>query len=208
MNSSSHNAKVKKPPAGKIMMDGSTHEVVSTYLRSGKGKSSAMTWEDRQAAPGADIARLRSVSIRNEAGDVSSPLDIRKPIYVQIEFECLKPGHVLTPSFSLWNEEGFQLFTAMDLDPMWRGKERPVGRYVCKAKIPGNLLAEGTMSINTGLWEWEPRRRMEYYEQEVVAFQVIDNLEGDSSRGDYIGNISGAMRPMLDWVTDFQGTGG
>ena len=57
------------------------------------------------------------------------------------------------------------------------------------------------MSINTGLWEWEPRRRMEYYEKEVVAFQVVDNLEGDSARGDYIGNISGAIRPMLDWST-------
>jgi lipopolysaccharide transport system ATP-binding protein len=186
---------------GSIVMDGTPHDVVSTYLRSGKGKSSAMEWENRDSAPGADIARLRSVSIRNEAGEIQSSFDIRKPVIVQVEFEALKPRHVLTPSFSLWNEEGFQLFTSMDLDPEWRGRERPTGRYTCRATIPGNLLAEGTMSINTGLWEWEPRRRMEYYEKEVVAFQVVDNLEGDSARGDYIGNISGAIRPMLDWST-------
>ena len=44
---------------------------------------------------------------------------------------------------------------------------------------------------------------IEYYEKEVVAFQVIDNIDGDSARGDYIGNISGAMRPMLEWSTGF-----
>ena len=111
---------------------------------------------------------------------------------------------MLTPSFSLSNEEGFQLFTAMDLDPEWRGKERPAGRYVCRAEIPGNLLAEGTMSVNTALWEWEPRRRLEYHVKEAVAFQVVDNLEGDSARGDYIGNISGAIRPLLQWSTEHQ----
>ena len=30
-----------------------------------------------------------------------------------------------------------------------------------------------------------------------------DNLEGDSARGDYIGNLRGAVRPMLDWSTDY-----
>jgi len=189
---------------GQIVMDGSPHEVVSTYLRSGKGKESAIEWNDLSGAPGADIARLRSISIRDELGEHRSSIDIRKPVFIQIEFDCLKGGHVLTPSFSLWNEEGFQLFTSMDLDPEWRGKERPAGRYVCRAEIPGNLLAEGTMSVNTALWEWEPRRRLEYHVKEAVAFQVVDNLEGDSARGDYIGNISGAIRPWLQWSTAHQ----
>ncbi len=187
---------------GQIVLDGSPHEVVSTYLRSGKGKESAVAWDELANSPGGDIARLRSVSIRDEAGEHRSSIDIRRPVFVQIEFDCLNAGHVLTPSFSLWNEEGFQLFTAMDLDPEWRGKERPAGRYVCRAEIPGNLLAEGTMSVNTALWEWEPRRRLEYHEKEAVAFQVVDNLEGDSARGDYIGNISGAVRPLLNWSTE------
>jgi len=31
----------------------------------------------------------------------------------------------------------------------------------------------------------------------------VDNLDGDSARGDYMGNLRGAVRPMLDWSTDF-----
>ncbi len=95
------------------------------------------------------------------------------------------------------------VFNAVDIDPEWRGKERPPGRYVSKAKIPGNLLTEGTMSVTTAVWEWTPRRRVEFLHKDAVAFQVLDSLEGDSSRGDYVGNLSGAVRPMLDWSTDY-----
>ena len=188
---------------GSIMMDGTPHDVVSGYLSSGKGKAPEASWPDPTSAPGGAIARLRSVSVRNENGDVSDSIDIRRQVNVQIEFDCLEEGHVLIPAFSLWNDEGFQLFSAMDLDPQWRGKVRPPGRYVCQAVIPGNFLAEGTMAINTALWEWEPHRRLEYHQKDVVAFQVVDNLEGDSARGDYIGNIAGAVRPLLDWTTQY-----
>lgn len=188
---------------GSIMMDGTPHDVVSGYLSSGKGKAPEANWPDPTSAPGGDIARLRSVSVRNENGNVSDSIDIRRPVNVQIEFDCLKEGHVLIPAFSLWNDEGFQLFSAMDLDPQWRGKVRPPGHYVCQAVIPGNFLAEGTMAINTALWEWEPHRRLEYQQKDAVAFQVIDNLEGDSARGDYIGNIAGAVRPLLEWQTRY-----
>lgn len=188
---------------GSILMDGTPHDVVSGYLSSGKGMVPEVNWPDPTSAPGGEIARLRSVSVRDENGNVSDSIDIRRQVNVQIEFECLKEGHVLIPAFSLWNDEGFQLFSAMDLDPQWRGKVRPPGHYVCQAVIPGNFLAEGTMSINTALWEWEPHRRLEYHQKDVVAFQVIDNLEGDSARGDYIGNIAGAVRPLLDWNTQY-----
>jgi lipopolysaccharide transport system ATP-binding protein len=188
---------------GSILMDGTPHDVVSGYLSLGKGKGPEANWPDPTAAPGGAIARLRSVSVRDENGNVSDTIDIRRQVKVQIEFDCLEEGHVFIPAFSLWNDEGFQLFSAMDLDPQWRGKVRPPGRYVCQAVIPGNFLAEGTMAINTALWEWEPHRRLEYHQKDVVAFQVVDNLEGDSARGDYIGNIAGAVRPLLDWTTQY-----
>jgi lipopolysaccharide transport system ATP-binding protein len=68
-------------------------------------------------------------------------------------------------------------------------------------EIPGNLLSEGVMVVNTSTWEWEPRRRIEYHVPEAVAFQVVDSCEGDSARGFYPGNLPGAVRPKLDWQT-------
>jgi hypothetical protein len=38
---------------------------------------------------------------------------------------------------------------------------------------------------------------------DAVAFQVIDSLDGNSARVDYIGNLSGVVRPFLKWKTEF-----
>ena len=188
---------------GSVVNDGNPQDVVSHYLKSGQGKSSYAEWPDQALAPGGDIVKLRSVSIRDENSDIAESVDIRQACFVEIGFDCIEDGHVLLPSFSLWNEEGTVIFNAVDIDPEWRGRKRPIGRYVARAKIPGNLLTEGTMSINTAVWEWAPRRRTEFVHKDSVTFHVVDNLDGDSARGDYMGNLRGAVRPMLDWSTDF-----
>jgi lipopolysaccharide transport system ATP-binding protein len=191
---------------GEIAMDGTAREVVNAYLKAGKGRTAARSWAAHEA-PGGEIARLRGVSIRGPDGGALEAVDIRKPFFVQIEFDVLRSGHVLLPAFSLWNDEGLPLFSSMDLEERWRGVQREPGRYVCRAEVPGNLLSEGTMLINTAIWEWEPRRRIEYHEKEVVAFQVVDSLEGDSARGDFVGDLMGAIRPKLEWRTDWQPAG-
>jgi lipopolysaccharide transport system ATP-binding protein len=40
-----------------------------------------------------------------------------------------------------------------------------------------------------------------FFEREVVAFQVIDSLDGQSARGEYAGPYPGIVRPMLQWTT-------
>jgi lipopolysaccharide transport system ATP-binding protein len=35
-----------------------------------------------------------------------------------------------------------------------------------------------------------------------VAFQVDDHFGGDSARGDYMGDLPGVIRPIVDWNTD------
>jgi lipopolysaccharide transport system ATP-binding protein len=40
------------------------------------------------------------------------------------------------------------------------------------------------------------------HERDAVAFHVVDNLDGDSARGDYAGPIPGVVRPMLRWTTE------
>ncbi len=192
---------------GGVAMDGTAHDVVSSYLQSGKGQAAHREWPGNDA-PGGDIARLRSVSVVDAEDRETDSVDIRKPFSVKLVFDVLRPGHQLLPAFSLWNDEGLLLFSSMDLEDRWRGVEREPGRYICRAEIPGNLLSEGTLLINTALWEWEPHRRLEYHVKEVVSFQVLDSMSGDSARGDFIGELRGAVRPLLDWRTEQVGQGG
>ena len=106
------------------------------------------------------------------------------------------------PHLQFTNEEGVVAFSAHDLDPEWRGRVRPPGRYVSSAWIPGNLLAEGTLFVTAGLITMDPVID-QFLERDVVAFQVIDSLDGDSARGDVAEHMEGVFRPMLRWTTRF-----
>jgi lipopolysaccharide transport system ATP-binding protein len=44
---------------------------------------------------------------------------------------------------------------------------------------------------------------VQFYEPDVVAFQIIESNDGESARGDYVGDISGTVRPLLKWTTVF-----
>jgi lipopolysaccharide transport system ATP-binding protein len=185
---------------GRLCQDGPTHEVVKAYMNLGLGSISVREWLDADKAPGGEIARLRAVRVRTEDGECTDHIDIRKPVGLEMEYEVLKPGYKLQSSFGLYNDEGVHLFEAIDLDPVWRGRARPLGRYRSTAWIPGNYLAEGTMFVNVDLSTTDPWI-VQCIERQAVAFQVIDSADGDSARGDWAGPMSGVVRPLLRWDT-------
>jgi lipopolysaccharide transport system ATP-binding protein len=187
---------------GRLVQDGPADQVVSLYLTSDLGTTAIREWTDSATAPRGSVARLRSVSVRNEDGQVSETFDIRKPISFEMEFEVLEGGHILLPHFSLSNDFGECAFISVDLDPAWRKRARPVGSYISKALIPGNFLSEGLMCINCHCLTLDPDT-IQFSERKVIAFHVSDSIDGDSARGDYARKMPGVVRPMLDWTTRY-----
>jgi lipopolysaccharide transport system ATP-binding protein len=187
---------------GRVLRDGSSHQVVSAYLGSGLGTTSERRWVDPAQSPGNEKARLSAVRVRTEDGQITDAADIRRPVGVEMEFEVLVPGLVLVPNYHFYNEEGVYVFHSSDQDPAWDRRARPLGRYKSTAWIPGNLLAEGTMIVGVALTTPTPLE-VHFYERDVVAFQVIDSMDGDSARGDYAGRIPGVVRPLLQWETEY-----
>jgi lipopolysaccharide transport system ATP-binding protein len=96
-------------------------------------------------------------------------------------------------------------FVIADLEPAWRNRPRPAGRYLSTALIPGNLLAEGTFFVGVAVSTFNPET-VHFYERDAIAFQVIDSMDGDSARGDYAGPMPGVVRPMVDWQTQLLDT--
>ncbi len=191
---------------GRLIQDGPSHQVVGAYLHSGLGTSAAREWPDAAKAPGKDVARLRAVRVKLENGQISEAVDIRRPVAVEMAYEVLKSGYVLLPHFHFYNEGGITVFAAVDLDPEWRQRPRPKGRYISTAWIPGNLLAEGTLFVKASLATLDPTV-VQFTEPDVVAFQVIDTMDGDAARGDWAGRLTGVMRPRLEWQTEFSVNG-
>jgi lipopolysaccharide transport system ATP-binding protein len=187
---------------GCITKRGEANKVVGDYLLSGIETMAAREWFDLNTAPGNDVVRLCAVRVRNEKGYVSETTDIRCSTGIEMEFEVLKPGHVLVPNYHFHNEEGVYLFVAIDQDPEWRRKTRPAGHFVSTAWIPGNFFAEGMLIVGVAISTINPLN-VHFYERDAVAFQIIDSLDGDSARGDYGGSMPGVIRPMLHWTTSF-----
>ena len=133
---------------------------------------------------------------------ISDAIDVRQSVGIEMEYDLLLPGYHLLPHFYLWNEEGIQILGANDLDPTWRGRRRPAGRYVTTSWIPGNFFAAGTIFVDVAIIGLEPTET-QIHEQSVVAFQVIDSMEPDTSRGDWAGPVTGIVRPAFEWTTDY-----
>ncbi len=88
----------------------------------------------------------------------------------------------------------------MDNFSEYKNRPKETGRYKSTVWIPGNFLAEGTILVGAALTTPEPQC-VHFYEQEVVAFEVVDGTHGESVRGDYRGDLPGVVRPQLEWNT-------
>ncbi|MGE0759211.1 MAG: polysaccharide ABC transporter ATP-binding protein [Pirellulaceae bacterium] len=188
---------------GRLVHDGPADEVVAAYLHGDHGTSAKRVWENPAEAPQGECTRLRAVRVRNAEGEVSESMDIRRPVALEMEFEVLESGYFLLPHFHLFNDQSIHVFTAHDLDPEWRGRRRPKGRYTSVAWIPGNFLAEGMFFVHANMLSMDPPRP-QFVSPDSVAFHVVDSQDGDSARGDWVGKMYGVVRPALRWETRYE----
>jgi lipopolysaccharide transport system ATP-binding protein len=187
---------------GEVRDDGSPQAVIAKYLNSDGNTASARTWRDPSTAPSGTAARLRAVRVRADNDEATDLVDVRQTFAIEMQFEVIAGGHELMPSIHLFNQEGVHVFSAVDLDPAWRGRRRPCGHYVSSALIPGNLLNEGSYSLAFGLTTLNPPV-LQFYERDLVTFYVVDSQDGDSAKGDWPGTVRGVIRPRLTWETRF-----
>jgi lipopolysaccharide transport system ATP-binding protein len=188
---------------GVVVQDGPAERVIGRYLTSGVGSMAAKKWEDKNSAPGNHIARLISVKVKDKNGVISEAHDIRDSMTIEMAYLVRESGYFFMPNFHFYYDQGVEAFTTLDIDPAWRKKPRPAGRYTSTVEIPGNMLTEGLYSIRLVLVTTDPFISICSIPN-AVAFTVIDSLDGNSARGDYGGRMGGVVRPKLNWHTDFQ----
>jgi lipopolysaccharide transport system ATP-binding protein len=188
---------------GRIIEDGPSKQVVANYMSSSTGVVSSKVWNDPATAPKGPVARLIAVRAKNENDEVNDFFDICKPVIIEMEYEILKPGYIAMPHFGLRNEFGDAIFITIDQDPNWQNRPRPMGKYVSRVVIPGNLMAESTIFVNCNLMTLNPNE-VQFSERSAISFVIADTFESDSARGNYLGTkFPGVVRPLLDWSTDF-----
>jgi lipopolysaccharide transport system ATP-binding protein len=186
---------------GRVAADGPPREVVNRYLTSTWKTGAEREWGEGEEAPGGQAVRLRRVRVCDERGETAAAVDIRRPVHIEVTYDVSEAGHALVPVVELRNEEGTEVFSTHDVGDGWHRGPRETGRYTSAVRIPGNLLAEGSLIAHVSLMSHFPSTILHARAQNAVAFQVVDELEGPSARGDYIGPIPGVVRPLLEWTT-------
>jgi lipopolysaccharide transport system ATP-binding protein len=185
---------------GSVQLDGPSSQVVARYLQDHAGTGSERRWPDLADAPGNDVVRIRSVRVVNDDGELSEFIDVRRQMGVELAFTVLREGPAIVPKIKLIDEQGQVSFNAIDTSERWHAPSPP-GDYAVTAWIPGNFLNEGLVLVDVGVVELGTVRfRHHAGVKEAVSFHVQDPCEGDSARGDFLGQWKGAVRPMLEWT--------
>jgi lipopolysaccharide transport system ATP-binding protein len=186
---------------GRVSEDGPSADVVARYLQSYAGSGSSQEWPDLDSAPGDDLVRLRSARVVGPDGATADYVDVREPVGIEMVFSVLELGPPVIPKLKL-STGGQIAFNAMDTDPRWREPSAP-GDYVATAWIPGNLLNEGLVYVDTAVCSIDsPKLHHHVSVWRALTFHVQDPGEGDSARGLFTGQWRGVVRPLLDWTVD------
>jgi lipopolysaccharide transport system ATP-binding protein len=170
-------------------------------MKSGLGTRAAREWPDARRAPGNHVARLVAARVCAADGRTTEAADIRRPVGVELTYDVLESGHVLVPNFHFTNEEGVRVFVLHDTDPEWR-RPAAAGRALHEHGVdPGQLPRRRGCSWSPVALSTHDPLAVHCLEEDAVAFQVVDSLDGDTARGDYVGAMPGVVRPMVEWTT-------
>ena len=183
---------------GVLAKDGPPEQVVNSYLGAGRVSRAETVWSNSNEAPGTDIFRLRSVRIRNSAGEVTSDLTIDESFSIEVEYLNLSPGSALGATVLLYNSDGVHVFSSLsNLEPNWHGREFPAGVFRSTCRIPADLLPDGHFDVSVLVWA--NNYTISHREDSVVEFEMY---ESSKRRNDYFGGWPGVIRPQLEWRTE------
>jgi lipopolysaccharide transport system ATP-binding protein len=188
---------------GTVMEDGDPSDVVTNYLHSVSYADSAhMSWPDDESAPGDDLVRLLSVRVVDEDGRTREMVDIRDTVGIEIRYRVLRNGPPVFAKIRVMEPRGTAAFNALDTARHGEQASEP-GIYSSTAWIPANLLTEGTAKVDAAVCTLHaPKLLQRAARYEAVMFTVFDPGDGDSARGLFTGQLSGVVRPLLEWTVD------
>jgi len=182
---------------GRIVEDDLADRVISNYLRSATTTQTDRIWETPSEAPGNEAVRLRRARVRPAKGDPGGSITVQTPIVLEFEFWNLEPDAHLNLSLHVINEMGVTLFnTGPVKETVWHGRPFPRGLFRSACRIPGNLLNDGSHRVH--LLVVKNQSVVIFRQEDVLAFDV-----SDTARTGWLGKWPGAVRPDLDWSTEF-----
>jgi lipopolysaccharide transport system ATP-binding protein len=181
---------------GRVADQGPSHRVIAEYLAEKNSDEPFVQW-DPDSAPGDEVARLLRIEVSGNGDRRNNSFGLSEPIKISMKFEALRNKVRLNPVFVIHNQLGAQVFsTANYEEPQWGARYYEAGHFTTTCEVPAHLLNEGTYTVDAMLVQEMDTVRAQA--EHAVCFAVFDD---GVSRGDYVGQWVGIVRPRCQWQT-------
>ncbi|MGC9324085.1 MAG: ABC transporter ATP-binding protein [Desulfomonilia bacterium] len=183
--------------SGRINLDDEAGIVISHYLESDSSPWSSRYWQ-YNTCPGNQAIGIVSARILDSNGDEASFTNISEDMTVEITYTVKRDGVVPQFSIILLDAEGNSAFSSLsNKDHEGYGKPLSKGVYRSQCTIYGNLLNSGRFFITIAgfINHWHDGFRID----NALSFDAVDD---GYLKGDYHGDYSGSVRPLLKWKTE------
>ena len=206
---------------GEVVEDGKTEDSINKYLgkishESRKYKQNV--WNKIEDAPGGDIVRLHSISVKDDKNQLKEKFNLDENIIIETEFNVLKEGYQVccVLGFEFFSSKTLlhsgQFYVIDDYIKNKWGAQEPFkkGKYLSKLELPKNILNEGIYSITVDIFlpPALPDSSFQVRKHNTIYFEIIDNLENKGARGSYPGDWqpgngqSYLIRPVTKFETN------
>ena len=209
---------------GQIVEDNETEFSINRYLGSIAYQSRTykhVEWKNLDQAPGGDIIKLSSVSVKDKEGNYRDKFKLNEKIYIESDFNVLKKNNQVSCvfGFTYYSNKSMvqsgQFYSFDDYVKKEWGKQEDfdIGRYRSVLEIPENLLNEGLYSLIVDIFlpPALPDSSYQVRVHNIINFEIIDELENQGARGSYPGDwqpgggIGYLIRPSLNFKTKYIG---
>ncbi|REE82000.1 lipopolysaccharide transport system ATP-binding protein [Lutibacter oceani] len=187
---------------GKVVFTGSTDEAVKNYISLKNSIKINKNWDAINEAPGNLFARLKKISVLNNANIPNYDFDVSEDIFILIDYWDFNIENKNTAIIQVFNEYDVLLFSSNEFNsPIWETIHNGNKAVIkTKCKIPSNFLTEGKYSVLVAIGNYNPNR-IHIKIENALTFSVRDNfIEGvETVKKNIGGNWPGIIRPLLKW---------
>jgi lipopolysaccharide transport system ATP-binding protein len=182
---------------GKVVLEGPPLSVTSRYLQNWLPAFKEVAHDNIETAPGNNMIRLHRARVRPLTGPPADQLTVRTSFVV--EFECWKLAEQsrLDLAAQIFNEHGVSVFATAEN----RESPAPAGLLRSSFIVPADLMNSGTYRVHFVVFQNGVGATEVAHWEDLLAFEIHD--APSELRGAYHGQWPGAVRPNLEWKTEF-----
>ena len=172
---------------------------LTEYLASQPGHPCDIVFEEEEQ-PGGDVVRILSCRLVDASGSVIGSAFTSEEFFLEVTYRLNREGPQPWISCLVNDALGGGLFWCSDVAQTCIRHSPAIGIWVSRLEIPRHLLSPANIRFTIGINDARSGKNYAYLEN-ILPFEITDDVSDVAVRGNYKGKLPGLFRPNLKWTT-------